>query len=135
MSPRSARDVSPSAPNRPVLLVEDEADTRELMATLLEYEGLIVVPAVDGLEALDLLQGGLTPCVIVTDLMMPRMSGWELARKLRALPDFAGTPLVLVSGVADLARRAQELDAEAFLTKPIDLDALLLAVRRWCAAP
>lgn len=116
----------------PVLVVEDETDTRELVATLLEFEGLVVERAADGIEALGVLRSGVRPCVIVTDLMMPRMDGWELARRMRRDPDLADLPLILVSGVADLAQRAHELDADAFLTKPIDVDRLLSEVKRLC---
>lgn len=116
----------------PVLVVEDEADTRELVASLLEFEGLTVARAADGMEALAVLRSGVRPCVIVTDLMMPRMDGWELARRMKQDPEYADLPVILVSGVADLARRAHELSADAFLTKPVDVDQLLALVRKLC---
>ena len=115
----------------PVLLVEDQRDARELLRMVLEFEGIPVVPAADGLEAIEVVRTE-RPCLIITDLMMPRMDGWQLVRHLAAQGD--PIPVIVVSGVADLPEQARALGADAWFSKPVDPDALLFEVRRLMAA-
>ena len=120
-----------------VLLVEDDRDTREVLTLILEGEGFTVTQASDGLDALDRL-GELrrtdpeAPYAIVLDYMMPRLSGAEFRQRQMADPQLAAVPVILVSAVAELARRAQALRPFAVLQKPVDPDELSDTVRRAC---
>src|SRR5207245_9459194 len=70
--------MEPERPAAPVLVIEDNTEVRQALVALLEAEGYGVVEAVDGVSALKLLRAGeVRPCLIVLDLMMPRMSGWD----------------------------------------------------------
>lgn len=107
-----------------VLLVEDDADTREALAFLLTDRGYAVETACDGADALRKLARRGPPGAIVLDLMMPVMDGWELRARLREDPRLAQVPVILLSGVADLEEQARSLDAVGYLTKPVDLPRL-----------
>jgi CheY-like chemotaxis protein len=128
--------MTPSAGN--VLIVEDDADTREMLAALLATEGFHAVGAEDGLEALHLLRtvrhrAPDVPCLVLLDLKMPRLSGNEFRRAQLGDPIVAAVPIAVMSGAVDAEERAQTLGAVATLTKPIDFDVLLDVVRRYCA--
>lgn len=115
-----------------VLLVEDDPDLREDLAYLIQYEGFTVTTASNGRDALARLAEMGAPCVIILDLMMPVMDGWELRAELLKMPDFADVPVVLLSGVADVESQAKSLQAVDYLTKPIDLKRLYSAVSLYC---
>jgi len=126
----------PAAGN--VLIVEDDPDVREMLAALLVSEGFYAVAAEDGLEALHLLRAVRhraphIPCLILLDLMMPRMSGHEFRRAQLGDPTVAAVPVAVMSGAVDVEQRAQALGAVATLAKPIDCEILLEVVRRYCA--
>jgi len=114
----------------PVLIVEDDADLREMMAQLLSLEGYRAETAPNGRDALRYLERGDRPDVILLDLMMPVMDGWEFRRRQVADPTIATVPVVVLSAV-DPAR-ARDLEGAAFLKKPLDFDHLLALVRRFC---
>jgi CheY-like chemotaxis protein len=121
-----------------VLIVEDDADVREMLAALLVSEGFYAVAAEDGLEALHLLRtvrhrAPEIPCLILLDLMMPRLGGQEFRRAQLGDPTVASVPVAVMSGATDLEQRAQSLGAVATLSKPIDCDLLMEVVRRYCA--
>ena len=121
-----------------VLIVEDDAETREMLTTMLSLEGFHAVAAEDGLEALHLLRtvrhrAPDVPCLILLDLKMPRLSGKEFRRAQLGDPMVAGVPVAVISGAIDADQRARDLGAVAMLTKPIDLGVLLEVVRRYCA--
>lgn len=116
---------------RTVLIVEDEHDSRELLASLVGICGYEVEVARDGLEALDVL-GRVYPCVVLLDLMMPRMNGWELRARMLANPSLAGIPVVVLSGIADIEASVGELDAQAAFSKPVDPDRLLDTIQQYC---
>lgn len=121
-----------------VLIVEDDPDTREMLATLLRTEGFHAVAAEDGLEALHLLRtvrhrAPHVPCLVLLDLKMPRLSGHEFRRAQLGDPIVASVPVAVMSGAVDVAQRAQDLGAVATVTKPIDVDVLIQVVRRYCA--
>jgi CheY-like chemotaxis protein len=125
-------------PTGNVLIVEDDSDTREMLATWLATEGFHVVGAEDGLEALHLLRtvrhrAPDAPCLVLLDLKMPRFGGNEFRRAQLGDPIVAAVPVAVMSGAVDAEQRAQTLGAVATLTKPIDLDMLLDVVRRYCA--
>jgi CheY-like chemotaxis protein len=115
-----------------ILVVEDDDDVRESLVQILTSAGFEVVPAASGEEALRQLGAGLRPCVILLDLMMPGMNGWQFIEEQRLRPGPSGTPVVVVSayGSADGVRSVGAAD---YLRKPIDVDALLAVVGRYCS--
>jgi CheY-like chemotaxis protein len=124
MKPRSV------VPHCPVLIVEDDEDLREMMAQLLTLEGFHAATVANGREALEYLHEAGTPEVILLDLMMPVMDGWEFRRQQQADPALAPVPVIVLSAVDQ--GRASSLDADAFLKKPLDFDRLLTLVRTYC---
>jgi len=127
-----------TSPAGNILIVEDDAETREMLADLLSTEGFYAVGAEDGLEALHLLRtvrhrAPDVPCLILLDLKMPRLSGNEFRRAQLGDPTVANVPVAVMSGATDIEQRAQALGAVAAVTKPIDLDVLLNVVRTYCA--
>jgi CheY-like chemotaxis protein len=117
----------------PVLIVEDDADLREMMAQLLALEGYRAKTVANGQEALDYLKQEGVPELILLDLMMPVMDGWEFRRRLAEDPALASLPVVVLSAL-DQARAA-DVDGVAFLKKPLDFDRLVELVRRYCHHP
>ena len=113
-----------------VLLVEDNDDLREMMALALELGGHEVWSARHGEEALRVLHERQAPCLILTDLMMPVMNGWELRAELRRDPALAEVPVVAVSAIPP--EHLRRLDGMEFLPKPIDIDRLLHVVCEHC---
>jgi CheY-like chemotaxis protein len=114
----------------PVLIVEDDEDLREMMAQLLTLEGFNAAAVANGREALEYMQESGKPDVILLDLMMPVMDGWEFRRQQRADPELAPVPVIVLSALDQ--GRASGLDANAFLKKPLDFDRLLALVRTYC---
>src|SRR5213593_2710780 len=115
---------------RPVLIVEDDADLREMMAQLVALEGYEAHTASNGREALDYLRHSQRPELILLDLMMPVMDGWEFRREQRKDPAIADVPVVVLSAL-DPSRGA-DIGAVEFLKKPLDFDRLLTLVRQYC---
>jgi CheY-like chemotaxis protein len=121
----SPADVGPRrADQRPVLVVEDEHDLRETVSELLEYDGFRVIQAANGREALA-LANKTDPCLIVLDLMMPVMTGWQVMETLEQEGRLDSTPVVIVSASHDAPAGAR-----AFLPKPFGLEALLETVEQ-----
>jgi CheY-like chemotaxis protein len=122
---------SPAVSPCPVLIVEDDPDLREMMAQLLTLEGFHTAAVANGREALNYLQtGDHPPEVILLDLMMPVMDGWEFRRQQQANPAVADVPVIVLSALDQ--SRAANVNAAAFLKKPLDFDRLLELVRRYC---
>ena len=117
----------------PILVVEDDQDIRETIATVLGEEGYAVVVAANGAEAIEILRrdGAQRPRFILLDLMMPVMNGWELNELLRKDVDLSMIPVVVLSGDATVTDRADDLGAAAVLRKPVSLAKLLEVVRRF----
>src|SRR5450432_4374322 len=117
-----------------VLVVDDDVGVRDFLGEFLGLLGYKVETAGDGLEALEhLADPSLQPCVIVLDLMMPVMSGWEFRREQARDARLANIPVVLVSGVvSDLGQEADGVQVKDFVKKPFDLNALAAAVGRHC---
>jgi CheY-like chemotaxis protein len=113
-----------------VLVVEDDKDIRETLQQVLELEGYRVTTATNGKEGLESLKGIDRPCVILLDLMMPVMNGWEFLEAHRTDTTLATIPVVVVSAAGDKAKSAP---AAGFIKKPVDLESLLNVVRRYCA--
>jgi DNA-binding response OmpR family regulator len=121
-----------------VLIVEDDVDTREMLAILLSTQGFHAIGAEDGLEALHLLRtvrhgSPDAPCLVLLDLMMPRLGGNEFRRAQLSDPTVASVPVAVMSGAVDLVQRGLALGAVATLSKPIDCTVLMDVVRRYCA--
>jgi CheY-like chemotaxis protein len=114
----------------PVLIVEDDEDLRDMMAQMLTIEGFTAATVANGREALDYLHGATRPHVILLDLMMPVMDGWEFRRRQQADPELAPVPVIVLSALDPV--RASPVDAAAFLKKPLDFDRLLELVRAHC---
>ena len=114
-----------------VLVVDDAADDREAMQALFEALGARVISAGNGQEAMDRL-GEAGADVVLCDLRMPQVDGFEFIRRLRADPKCHGLPAIAVSGVGSgsSSLRARELGFDAYLSKPPEFDALGLFVRR-----
>jgi CheY-like chemotaxis protein len=128
-SPVAGRRVTPPV-HCPVLIVEDDEDLRDMMAQLLSIEGFQTTAVANGREALEYLHTTAKPDVILLDLMMPVMDGWEFRRRQQADPGIAEVPVIVLSALDP--SRAATVDAAAFLKKPLDFDRLLELVRTHC---
>ena len=104
-----------------LLIVEDDEDARENLALLLELKGHEVETARHGLEALEKLREIGPPCLIILDLMMPVMDGWEFRGALCEDSTMRDVPVVLLSGIADVNAAARQLHVVDHLSKPVDL--------------
>jgi anti-anti-sigma factor len=124
-------DVRP-APAGNILVVEDDAVTRDALKTVLEEKGYGVACAHDGRQALDRLGAAEPPALILLDLMMPGMDGWEFRREQERDPALASIPVVVVSGAGDVPAAAAALGVEDYLQKPVEFDQLLATVRHYC---
>ena len=112
-----------------VMVVEDDNSLRESLVEALTDEGYDTLEAANGQEALQLLESGNTPCLILLDLMMPVMNGWTFLSQLRSDTRFADLRVCIVSAVP-----ASQLPTEAICAfpKPVDLSALLGVVDTYC---
>ena len=115
----------------PVMVIDDDADIREILRAIIEIEGYRVVAASDGAQALQQLRSGVRPCLILLDLRMPGMDGRTFCQVLREEPQIAGIPVVILSGDRDAPVVAAALGAEC-IVKPVDLHDLLSVVDRFC---
>ncbi|MES2803194.1 MAG: response regulator [Bdellovibrionota bacterium] len=112
-----------------ILIVEDDESIRETMQTVLELEGHDVLTAENGHEGLKLLASEAKPCLILLDLMMPVMNGWQFAAALENDLKLADIPVIIVSAYSD---KAINIKSKAILKKPIDLRALYNTIKQWC---
>src|SRR5229473_1658420 len=111
-----------------VLEVEDDPDIREMVSELLLSEGYEVVSAVHGKDAIEKMEGGFSPDVILLDLMMPVLNGFDVLRVLHRTPRWSSIPVVIVS--AKQGYDAVDLGTAAIIRKPLDPDVLLNTLRR-----
>jgi CheY-like chemotaxis protein len=124
-------DIRPmSAKN--VMIVDDDPATREAARQALEAEGYNVACAADGQEALDRLRGDELPALILLDLVMGGMDGWQFRQYQQQDPALASVPVVVLSATGDLPGSASALGAAAYRQKPIEFDQLVQAVREHC---
>ena len=114
-----------------IFIVEDDVDTREMLRRFLELEGYRVEIAANGRQALDRLKAGLNACVIVLDLMMPVMDGWQFRREQVRHKALAAIPVIVVSAAG--RERLGEIRADAVVSKPVDLDELLARITACCS--
>jgi CheY-like chemotaxis protein len=123
------RNAPPSFESAPaVLIVDDDDDVRETLRVCLEEEGFSVRTARNGLEAIALLDGGTPPGLILLDLMMPEMNGWEVLERLRSDQERAAIPVAVMSG----SHRGELRAADYVVPKPFDLEAMVDLVREHC---
>src|SRR4029079_4105882 len=132
--PVNGRSLSgPAGSRRVVLVVEDDPDAREAITAILEDAGYDAVGAAHGSEALRQLADREGHCdLILLDLLMPVMNGWDFRRKQKDTPAFADIPVLLMSAGAHMATVSGELNAAGTVTKPVEMVDLLAIVQRHC---
>jgi CheY-like chemotaxis protein len=130
MQPQSERVPTPG---HYVLVVEDNQDVRETLIELLESYGYAAIGAEHGREALEKLdQLGTRPCLIVLDLMMPVMDGRAFRLEQLKKPEVSSVPVVVISAYDESPERLRDMQALAYLRKPINLTELMRVVGQHC---
>lgn len=112
--------------NKRILVIEDDANIRDVLKLSLEFEGYKVVCAKNGKEGVELL-ASTDPGLILLDLMMPVMNGWEFVDYLKEKNLFSKYPVIVVSAYSE---RAKAIDCKDFVLKPLELEDLLLSVKK-----
>lgn len=117
-----------------VLIADDSETILLLMRTRLEMEGYEVLTAADGVEVLEVLRSGPAPDILLLDAMMPRKSGIDALRELRAAGN--ETPVLIVSAHQDEmdAGAASDVEVSGYITKPIDFDRLFAEIAKLTAS-
>lgn len=115
-----------------ILLIEDDPQLRDSVQAVLEVEGYQVLTAGHGLEGLQRLQDAPAPCLILLDLMMPVMNGWEFLESMRERSDPVQPPVVVVSAAAQLDDVQERFHCQV-LHKPFDVDHLLALAEQHCS--
>jgi CheY-like chemotaxis protein len=121
-------------PKPSVLVVEDDIDVREALVFFLEAEGYDVVEAGHGAEALERLKEDPGIGLILLDLMMPVMNGWEFRAAQIKDPNLAAIPVVIITADHSAAKKAADAGAAGCLLKPVELPHLLDYVGRYCGS-
>jgi CheY-like chemotaxis protein len=120
---------------RTIMVVEDDPDIADAIALVLEDAGYAVTLAPNGREALEALHRARSlPRLILLDLMMPVMDGWQFRAEQKSSAELAAVPVALVSAHIDIRSEAARLDAVGWLKKPIDLQELLRLAEQHCSA-
>ncbi|WP_375760242.1 response regulator [Corallococcus exercitus] len=114
--------------------MDDDPDILEALSEILEAEGFEIRRARNGKEALERLEPD-PPHLILLDLMMPVMDGWEFAQRMRQKPDFAGIPIIVLSADRNVGSKAKDIGAMGHLAKPFELNDLLSMVRQSLSPP
>jgi CheY-like chemotaxis protein len=124
----------PEGPQPLVLVVEDYQDAREMYAAYLQFSGYRVAEATDGIEAIEKTLE-LLPDIILMDLALPKMDGWEATRRLKSDERTKDIPIVALTGhaLAGFAEGARIAGCDAFVTKPCLPDALVAEIQRMLA--
>jgi CheY-like chemotaxis protein len=120
------------AKTRPILLVEDDSDTREALEAILSAEGYEIITASNGVEAIQKAMASERPCVIVLDDRMPLMSGQEFLANREKHPKLAGIPVVFISGDLDTIEHMAQ-HATVTFKKPFAIASFLESIREHCA--
>jgi CheY-like chemotaxis protein len=118
-----------------VLIVDDDIDIREALVQTLAMEGHHPIAVADGLEALRYLRSGNSVCLILLDLMMPVMNGWEFRAEQQRDESISSIPIVVITADGNAKAKAEQLSASAFLRKPMDTGDLLTVVDQFCPKP
>lgn len=111
--------------NRTILYIEDNSDNRMLVRRVLEAEGYRVVEAEDGIEGIDLLSST-TPDLVLMDINLPELDGYEVTRRLKQVPSMAKIPVIAMTANVMRGDREKTLAAgcDGYISKPIDIDTL-----------
>jgi len=119
-----------------VLVVEDYPDAREMYTAYLQFSGFEVAEATNGLEAIEKAET-LMPDIVLMDLALPRMDGWEATRRLKSNDRTRHIPVVALTGhaLAGHAEGARQAGCDAFVTKPCLPDALVAEIKRLLESP
>lgn len=115
-----------------ILVVEDDADVRGAVVAVLESRGYDVVEASDGRVALEQLRGGRRFCLILLDLFMPGMNGWDFRAEQLKDPRLAQVPVLVISADALAAQHARASGVIGAMTKPIEFDRLIQVIEAHC---
>ena len=115
-----------------IIVVDDDNGIRETLRIALEVEGYTVITASNGREGIDLLRSIPTPCLILLDLMMPVMNGWEFADQIKRDNALSTIPIVIITAYG---KQAAPIKAAGVIAKPIDLEVLYEVVRNTCGSP
>jgi CheY-like chemotaxis protein len=113
-----------------VLVVDDDDENRESLVAILERDGYFACSADNGAKAIEVLQGGLDPDLILTDLMMPVMSGWDLCETLKKTPGWRSIPIIVMCGMA--AEQRGKLQVDDAFEKPTDVSLLMKRIAELC---
>jgi CheY-like chemotaxis protein len=113
-----------------ILVAEDHLDSRDALRALLEAFGYDVIEAVNGREAVDMAIAQ-RPDLILMDIMMPELDGFEATRELRRCRETLATPIIAVTAMEGAQELAFQAGANDFVRKPVDIRALLTKVRSW----
>jgi CheY-like chemotaxis protein len=119
--------------NKSILIIEDDDDIRETLKQVLELEGYQVLVAANGKEGLVELCRPNRPCLVILDLMMPIMNGWEFLSEKSKDDNLSRIPVVVISAALKL-NSVETTQVVKALRKPIDLDSLVTAIKQHCAA-
>lgn len=119
---------------KPILLVEDNESILESFKAILEMEGYLVVTAKNGLEALTVLEDIKQPCLILLDLFMPIMDGFQFIDQLKKRNEnfLASPPIIICSAAGEKAEEAAK-QVHGLISKPVDIEILMSNVRKYCA--
>ena len=124
----------PRDQHKVVLVVDDDENACVLLASVLEGAKYHVLMAGDGAQALRVLADRAGICnLILLDLMMPVMNGWEFRSQQRANAEIAGIPVLLMSASSHIFAASGDLNAAAYLSKPVQIADLLAKVKKHCA--
>lgn len=122
-------------PTRPILLVDDNSDVLEVVKLMLEGEGYSVRTAANGAEALESLRDGVDPCLIILDLTMPVMDGWQFRERQLEDPRLRDIPTIIYSAVGGIANPERPLGPATTLAKGSDIVEMLRLVAELCRRP
>lgn len=115
--------------NKCILVIEDDPGIRETFKFALTLEGYNVLTAGNGKEGLDLLPTIPKPGLILLDLMMPVMNGWEFLEEIKKDSSLSSIPIVVVTAFAD---KSKTIQVQEVINKPVTLDTLYKVVKHWC---
>ncbi len=113
-----------------ILIVDDDADVRDMLSQFFTIEGYKVATARNGQEALDELRAGRLADLILLDLMMPVMDGWQFRVEQQQDPTLAPIPVVILSAVYNAREKARMLGAVDYMQKPVEFDKLIETAER-----
>jgi CheY-like chemotaxis protein len=115
-----------------ILVCDDDEGIRGMLVAVLEAEGFEVACVGDGLACLAAIAAD-TPDILVLDVMMPGMDGYQVMEAIRAMPDFAALPIIAVTAKAMIGDRERAIASGAsdYISKPVDIDQLLLLIAVW----